>query len=109
MALLDDFLMNPLNQGHSGTSPEASRNALSASRGKNEDNSQSDPHPEAGIIQDKMTYKSGPQVGHDMVIGVHEEVTDYSFSTTSGKQKKNHSTSQLQFYSENTPATIEAD
>ena len=30
-------------------------------------------------------------------------------STSSGKQKKNHSTSQPQFGSENTPATINAD
>ena len=46
---------------------------------------------------------------HDMVIGVHEEVMYCSLSTSSGKQKKNRSTSQRQFRSENTPATIEAD
>ena len=45
---------------------------------------------------------------HDMT-GVHEEVTNCPPSTSSGKQKKNRSTSQLQFRSENTPATIEAD
>ena len=47
--------------------------------------------------------------GHDMVTGVHEEVTYCSSSTSSGKQKKNRSTSQPQFRSENTPATVEAD
>ena len=41
--------------------------------------------------------------------GVHEEVMYCSPSTSSGKQKKNRSTSQPQFRSENTPATIEAD
>ena len=41
--------------------------------------------------------------------GIHEEVTHWSSSTPSGKQKKNRSTSQPQFRSENTPATIEAD
>ena len=41
--------------------------------------------------------------------GVHEEVTYCSPSTSSGKQKKNLSTSQPQFRSDNTPATIEAD
>ena len=41
--------------------------------------------------------------------GVHEEVTYCPPSTSSGKQKKNLSTSQPQFRSENTPATIEAD
>ena len=47
--------------------------------------------------------------GHDMVTGVHEEVTYWSPSTSSGKEWKNRSTSQPQFRSENTPATIEAD
>ena len=45
---------------------------------------------------------------HDMT-EIHEEVTHCSPSTSSGKQKKNRSTSQPQFLSENTPATIEAD
>ena len=40
---------------------------------------------------------------------VHEEVTYCSPSRSSGKQKKNRSTSQPHFRSENTPATIEAD
>ena len=44
---LDDFLMNPLLQGHSGITPETSRNVLSINQGTNEDDSQSDPHPEA--------------------------------------------------------------
>ena len=70
-----------------------------------------------------MTQNSGPEdhhymvtgvqreclCGHDMVKGVHEEVTYCSPSTSSGEQKKNRSTSQPQFRSENPPATIEAD
>ena len=44
-----------------------------------------------------------------MVTGVHEEVTYCSPSTSSGNLKKNRSTSQPQFRSENTLATIEAD
>ena len=47
LARPDDFLMNSLNQGHSLTDPETSRNALSTSQGTNEDESQSDLHPEA--------------------------------------------------------------
>ena len=39
LARFDDFLMNPLLQGHSGTAPETSRNALSTSKGTNEDDS----------------------------------------------------------------------
>ena len=122
LARLDDFLMNPLLQGHSGTTPEPSRNALSTNHGTNKDDSQNDPHPEAGLFHGQMTQNSGPerdyvrvtgvgeQIGicHDMT-GIQEEVTYCSPSTSSGKQKKNRFTSQPKFRSQNTPATIEAD
>ena len=65
LARLDNFLMNPLIQGKSRTAPETSRNALSTSQGTNEDDSQSDPHPEAGIFHSQVTEKSGPEDGHD--------------------------------------------
>ena len=39
LARLDDFLTNPLNQGHSETAPETFRNVLSISQGTNEDDS----------------------------------------------------------------------
>ena len=65
LARLDDFLMNPLIHGHSGTAPEMSRNALSTSQGTNEDDSQSDPDPEAGIFHNQTTQKFGPEDGHD--------------------------------------------
>ena len=146
LARLDDFLMNPLIQGFSGTTPEMSRNAFSTNQGTNEDDSQSDPHPEAGVFTNQLTENSGPEDehymvtgaterrdmvtgvqreslwGHDMVTGateqignrhnmtgVHKEVTYWSPSTSPGKQKKNRSTNQPQFCSENTPALIEAD
>ena len=65
LARLDDFLMNPLLQGHSGTTPEPSRNALSNSLGTNEDDSQNDPHPEAGLFHGQIVQNSGPEDGHD--------------------------------------------
>ena len=65
LARLDDFLMNPLIQGHSGTAPDTSRNAFSTSQGTNEDDSQTDPHPEAGIFNNQTTQNSGPEDGHD--------------------------------------------
>ena len=65
LAHLDDFLMNPLIQGHSGTAPETSGNAFSTSQGTNQDDSQSDPHPEAGIFHNQTTQNSGPEDGHD--------------------------------------------
>ena len=150
LARLDDYLMNPLIQGHSGITPETCRNAFSTNQGTNEDDSQSDPHPEAGTFDNQMTQNSGPEDGRDMVTGaternrnrrdmmtrateqirnrhdmvtgaaehirtrydmrgIHEEFTYCSPSTSSEKQRKNRFTSQRQFRSESTPATIEAD
>ena len=137
--------MNPLLQGHSGITPETSRNVFSINQGTNEDDSLSDPHPEAGPLtsgrEDRCDMVTGVQrerlcdrdmltavqrgnlCHRDMVTGIteqthsqrdmlteaHEEIMYCSPSTSSGKQKKNRSTSQPQFRSENTPATIEAD
>ena len=67
LAKLDDFLMNPLFQGYSGITPETSRNVFSINQGTNEDDSQSDPHPEAG----PLTSGRGNQ--HDMVTGIQRE------------------------------------
>ena len=63
LAQLDDFLMNPLLPGHSGTTPEPTRNANVDNQGTNEDDSQSDPHPEAGLFRSQTTQNSGPEVG----------------------------------------------
>ena len=65
LSRLDDFLMNPLFQGHSGTAPETSRNAYGTNQRTNEDDSQIDPHPEAGIFQSQTTRNSGPEDGND--------------------------------------------
>ena len=68
LACLDDFLMNPLIQGYSGTAPETSRNAFGTNQGTNGDDSQSDPHPEAGIFRSQTTQDSGREEGHDNAI-----------------------------------------
>ena len=60
LARPDDFFTNPLNQGHSGTAPNTSRNMFSISQGTNEDDSESNPHPEAGLFTNQMTQNSGP-------------------------------------------------
>ena len=162
-------------------------------QGTNEDDSQSDPHPEAGIFRGQTTQNSGPKDCRDMVTGdtgelrhcrdmvtgakreirqcrdmvtgatreirqcrdmvtgatreirqcrdmvtgatreirqcrdmvtgdseevhndrdmvtaVQEEIPYCSSGISAGKQKQARSTSQPQFRSENTPATIEAD
>ena len=73
LARHDDFFMNPLNQGHSGTAPETSRNVFSISQVTNEDDSQSNPHPEAGLLNNQTTQNSGPEDRHDMVTGGTEQ------------------------------------
>ena len=65
LAGLDDFLLNPLTQGHSGTAPETSRNIFSIRQGTNEYDSQSNLHPEAGILNNQMIQNSGPEYGHN--------------------------------------------
>ena len=65
LARLDDFLTNPLIQDHSGTAPETSRNFFTISQGTNEDDSRSNPHPEAGIFNNQMAQNSGPEDRHD--------------------------------------------
>ena len=152
--------MNPLLPWYSGATSEPTRSALGNNQGTNEDDSQNDPHPEAGLFHGQSPRNTGPGEDRNMVTGVqrervydrdmvtgvteeirnrydmvtaaqkeslcdrdmltgvtechdmtgvHEEVTYCSPSTSSGKQKKNRSTSQPQFRSENTPATMEAD
>ena len=50
-----------------------SRNALSTNQGTSEDNSQSDPHPEAGIFYNQTTQNTCQEDRHDMVTGVQRE------------------------------------
>ena len=87
LARLDDFLMSQLIQGHSGITLEMSRNAFSTNQGTNEDDSQCDPHPEAGFFGNQTTQNSGPD-DRDMVTGVQKEsLCDRDMVT--GVQKEN--------------------
>ena len=65
LARLDDFFMNPILPGRSGTTPEPSSNALNTSQGTNEDDSQNDPRPEAGLFHGQITQNSGPEGDYD--------------------------------------------
>ena len=84
LARLDDFLMSPLIQGHSGTAPETTRNVFSVSQGTNEDDSQSKPHPEVGIFNNQLAQNAGPEVGHDMVTVATEQIGDRHDNVVSG-------------------------
>ena len=82
--------MNPLLPGHSGTTPEPSQNALNTSQGTNEDDSQNDPRPEAGLFHGQMTQNSGPEDGHDMVTGATEQTRNrHDMVTGATEQTRN--------------------
>ena len=133
LSRLEEFLLNQQVRTHSGTVPQTFRNTNVDNQGTNEDESQSDLHPEAGPFRSQTTQNSGQEVGphmvtgaterhdvltgvteefskgRDMVTAVQEEIPYCSSGISSGKQKKARSTSQPHFRSENTPETIEAD
>ena len=66
--------MNPLIQGKSGTTPVMSRNAFSTNQGTNEDDFQSDPHPEAGIFGNQTMRKCGQKDRRDTIIWISSSV-----------------------------------
>ena len=65
LSKLDDFLLNLHIRTHSGTVPGTFRNTNVENQLTNEDDSQSDPHPEAGLFRSQTTQHSGPEVAHD--------------------------------------------
>ena len=71
LSKLDEFLLNQQIQTHSGTVPGTSRNTNMENQGTNEDDSQSDPHPEAGIFCGHTTQNSGPKDYRDSYVSFH--------------------------------------
>ena len=65
LSKIDEVLLNPQIRTHSGTVPGTFRNTTVENQGTNEDDSQSDPHPEAGIFRSQITQNSGPEFGRD--------------------------------------------
>ena len=132
LSKLDEFLSNQQIHTHFESVSGTFRNTNVENQGTNEDDSQSDPHPEAGTFRGQTTQNSGPKDCRDMVTGVtgeirhcrdmvtrgseemrkdldivtavQEEIPYCSSGISSAKQKKARSTSQPQFRSENTPA-----
>ena len=74
LSKLDEFLLNQQIWTQSGAVPGTFRNTNVENQGSNEDDSQSDSYPEAGIFRSQITQNSGPEVARDMVTGVIEEV-----------------------------------
>ena len=64
LSKLDEFLLSQQIQTHSETVPGTFRKTNVENLRTNEDDSQSDPHPEGGLFRSQTTQKSGPEVGH---------------------------------------------
>ena len=74
LSKLDEFLLNPQITTHSETVPGTFRNTNVENQGTNEDDSQSDPHPEAGIFCGQTTQNSDLEECRDMVTGATGEI-----------------------------------
>ena len=133
LSKLDEFLLNPQVRTCSVAVPGTSRSSSLENQGTNEDRPSDDPGPEVEFSFPHFGAETDPHMvtgvtgetrqDHHMVTGftreirqhrhmtmeTQEEIPYCSTSTTSGKQKKARSTSQPQFRSDNTPATLEAD
>ena len=72
LSKLDEILLNQRIRTHSGTVPQTFQNTNKDNQGTNEDDSQSDPHPEAGLFCSQTTQNSGPEIGPYMVTGATE-------------------------------------
>ena len=68
LSKLDEFRLNQQIRMHSGTVPETFRNTNVDNQGTNEDDSQSDPHSEAGIFRGQTTRNLGPKNCRDRYI-----------------------------------------
>ena len=65
LSKLDKFLLNEQIRTHYGAVPGTFRNTNVENHGTNEEDTQSDPHPEAGFFRSQTTENSGPEVGPD--------------------------------------------
>ena len=86
LSKLDEFLLNQQITAHSGTF----QNTNVDNQGTNEDDSQSDPHPEGGLFRSQTTQNSGPEVGPYMVTGVIEETHDGPYMVTGATREIRH-------------------
>ena len=119
MSKLDEFLLNPQVRTCSVAVPGTSRSSNLENQGTNEDRPLDGPGPEVEFSSPHFGAETDPHMvtgftseirqHPHMTMETQEEIPYCSTSTSSGKQKKARSTSQPQFRSENTPATLEAD
>ena len=74
LSKLDEFLFNRQIRTHSGTVPGTFGNTNVENQGTNEDDSQSDPHPEASIFRRQTTQNFGSEVGHDNLASIASDI-----------------------------------
>ena len=77
LSKLDEFLLNQQVRTHSETVPGTFRNTNVENQGTNEDDSQSDPHPEVGpsVCQSRHSIDSDTGQTHDTMTGVIEQTS----------------------------------
>ena len=77
LSKLNEFLLNQEIRTHFGTVPGTFRNTNVENQGTNEDESQSDPHPEVGpsVCQSRHSIDSDTGEAHDTMTGVIEQTT----------------------------------
>ena len=133
LSKLDEFLRNPQVRTCSVAVQGTSRNVNSENREIHGDRSSNDPYPEVGYFPHHSGRLNSPEaetnshmvtinyphmatgvpeeIRHNphMMTATQDEITYYSSTTSSGKEKKARSTRQPQFRSDVTSATIEAD
>ena len=111
LSKLDEFLLNPKVRTCSVADPGTSRKNNSENREITGDRSSEDPRPGWGYFSHHSGHLNSPEAENypHTVTETQEEIPYSSPSTSSGEQKKERSTSQPRFRSENTPVTIEAD
>ena len=110
LSKLDEFLLNPQVRTCSVAVPGASRNNNSENRETTGDHSLEDSCSEVMFCASHTSnqHNSEQEKAQQMMAGVQEEIAYCSPGTSSGNQKKAHSTIHSQFCNENTPAAIEA-
>ena len=84
---LDEFLSNQQMHMHSETVPGTFRNTNVENQGTNEDDSQSDPHPEAGNFRGQTTQNLGPKDCRDSIISI-KKVAQFRVEQTLKDQKR---------------------
>ena len=92
LSKLDEFLLNQQIRTHYGTVPETFRNTNVENQGTNEDDSQSDPHPEGGLFRSQTTQNSGPEVGPYMVTGATEQARNGPYMVTGATEQARNGT-----------------